>query len=549
MCIRRYKSSYSRGTLILTLFFAAATLVMENAAAQPFTTVFNLPGDMPPDSLDSDTQLNVLDQGFLEIVSEVFHVGNPDGSSTNVELNLADGGRILTRGFLSDLRVHAGSRLNITGGDYQADLGAQAGSFVEISGGLIAGDRVTFDPRDLVAREGSQLLITGGEVLSDLNASDGSTVEITGGGINLLEVREGATVTQSGGIVNRVNTRDNGSFTLQGGEFRRNGLPISGLGSVGDSGQIQLPLASGEILSGTLADGTPFYFSEPLNGLELSRGTINLETVAIPASVPNVFRASDGVIPQGFRAGQTLIVDEDLGFSQVAAGPGSRVEFVAGGSLTRFKANGASVEVSGGMPQNTQRERFELVDTDVQMTDGVLSRPTFNFGSELNMLGGEISSASINYGSKAVIDDGTIGNLDVFNGSSAMVNDGMITQLTVDSAGSVRIRGGEIQNLGAGEEASVRLIGTEFSVNGGSIRGLRQGRLFEFADRSVTLSGVLADGSPFSYFLDPQRGRVTERFDFDATLEILLVPEPGSTTLVGLALVCTSVAGRRRDRR
>lgn len=536
-------------TRILAIVVAIGTATMQYTCAQPFSTVINLPGDTPPDSLDSDTQLNVLDQGFLEIVSEVFHVGNPDGSSTNAELNLSDGGRILTRGFLSGLRVQSGGRLNITGGNYQADLGAQAGSHVEISGGLIAGERPSFDAKDVVARDGSNLIITGGEILSDVNADDGSTLEITGGGLNLLEIREGANVTQSGGIVNRLSTRDNGSFTLKGGEFRRNGMPISGLESLGNSGQIQLPLANGETLSGTLADGTPFLLFEPRDGFELSRGTINLETVAVPTSAPNVFKASDGAFPQGLRAGQTLIVDDDLGFSQIAAGPGSQVDFVAGGSLTRFKAYGASVNVSGGMPLDTQFERFEVFDTKTQMTDGILSRPTFNFGSELTMTGGEIASASINYESNAIVEGGAIGNLDIFNGSSAEVNAGMITQLTVDSEGSVRIRGGDIQRLGAGEGASVRFIGTEFSVNGGSIRGLRQGRLFEFADRSVTLSGVLADGSPFSYFLDPFRGRVTERFDFDATLEILLVPEPGSTTLVGLALSCVGIVGRRRVHR
>jgi hypothetical protein len=78
--------------LATSLLYAltAALLVSPADVRAQFTTVINVPPEVAPTSIGSDTQLNLGDGG--EIGSN-FDAGADDGSSTNVEVNI-DGGSV-----------------------------------------------------------------------------------------------------------------------------------------------------------------------------------------------------------------------------------------------------------------------------------------------------------------------------------------------------------------------------------------------------------------------------------------------------------------------
>ena len=353
----------------------------------------------------------------------------------------------------------------------------------------------------------------------------------------------------SGGVVERIvaGGRDNGAVTLRGGDFRRNGVPIPELQQVGSSLLLPSPFASGDTYSGTLADGTPFHFFEPIDGAILPSAIITFERVEVQPNQPGVFMASSGEVPRGYRAGQSLIVDEDLGYFQVAAGPGSQIDIIDGGSLSRFEADGAMINISGGIESNISFQRFVTFNSEIRMSDGFIRAPEFYSDSSVSISGGEIGfAATISHGSEAKVSGGLIPTLNVFNSGSAEISGGEISQITVDTGGNAVVRGGEISRIGAGEDASVHLIGRDFFIDGSPISDLNFSNVVEITEREVTLSGTLADGSPFSFFLNPFRARVNERFDFSATLTVALIPEPSSSLLLGVAIVSHYVARRRK---
>ena len=89
-----------------------------------------------------------------------------------------------------------------------------------------------------------------------------------------------------------------------------------------------------------------------------------------------------------------------------------------------------------------------------------------------------------------------------------------LTDLTVRSS-DVIISGGTLNGFLAIEAAAgggpigvtppgsnVNLLGSDFALNGTPIEGLVVGEAFPVTDRDVTLSGLLADGSPFSFDLN-----------------------------------------------
>lgn len=524
-------------------------LLPASAVGQPFTTVINLPGDAAPSTLESDTQLNVLDGGFLEVVSEIFHVGNPDGSSSNVELNLVEDGRILTRGFFSGLRVQAGGQINISGGDYQGDLRVMSGATARVTGGLLAPER-RGDQLDIVADTGSDVLISGGEILSEVTVLDGSSFVQEGGGIRLLDIDRDANAILRGGVVETIiNGNVNGMVTFQGGEFRRNGVLIPELQSTGSSVNIQGPLAPGESLSGTLADGTPFYISEFVDGVNFERGTITLETVEIAPLQPGVFRPSGGPIPRGYRAGQTLVVDEDLPEFRAAAGPGSTIEVVAGGSLPYLEANGATLSYLGGIHSSVPGSRIVAYDSQIKVMDGFFPGGQLLAGSNLEVRGGVSGLITLGGRSEATVSGGSIFVLDVLDGSSAEVSGGEFSRLTTGRGGQLVVQGGQIDLLTADVNARIQLVGREFFIDDEPIAGLADLGTARISQRNVTLSGTLADGSEFSFHLDPSRARLSERFDLAARLTVTLIPEPATLTLVGLSAFCHSIVCRRHRRK
>jgi len=73
-----------------------------------------------------------------------------------------------------------------------------------------------------------------------------------------------------------------------------------------------------------------------------------------------------------------------------------------------------------------------------------------------------------------------------------------------------------------------------FSVDGMLLDALKVGEVFTITDRDVTLSGLLADGSPFSFDLNTT-GISGDSFSQGTTLTVtLVVPEPASFAMLML---------------
>jgi hypothetical protein len=92
----------------------------------------------------------------------------------------------------------------------------------------------------------------------------------------------------------------------------------------------------------------------------------------------------------------------------------------------------------------------------------------------------------------------------------------------------------------------VHLVGKQFLLNNVPVPGLSLGSTLEILRRDATLSGILADGLPFSFPLFPTSGgHVFPSIHDDATLLVTLVPEPSCWLLLGWL---GAAAGVRRYR-
>jgi hypothetical protein len=253
----------------------------------------------------------------------------------------------------------------------------------------------------------TEVNISGGLVGDYLYADGASRINITGGSVgNYLFAGAGSQVNISGGAIGSELYALSGSHVnVVGGEFRLNGVPVEGLTTVGDIIELEVPADS--LLSGVLSDGTPFVFSTQsptAEGLYAPRervlSRVTLESGALPSIGPATIVASQDIVPQGIRSGQTLLVDEgafvvvpfaeafgELLFGNFTADIGSTIIVEEGGILDgNLYAVGAEVSIAG--------YGFERL---------------FAFGGTDVMVSGE---------------QAYVGNLYVFADSQALISDG-----------------------------------------------------------------------------------------------------------------------------
>jgi hypothetical protein len=439
----------------------AAAGLASSAAAQ-FDTVIDLP-DMQPSiggGLLSSTQLNVFDGGT--ITGTTFLLGLQDGSdNTNIEANFYGG--------FSQARLFAysGSTLNIFGGTFQREIRAFEGSVVRISGGSL--DKFRGD-------EGSTAFISGGNFADGIDVEFGSSVEISGGRFGEVDL-DGA--------------------TLVGGEFFLNGQEITEFsGSLRDT----------NLLTGTLADGSVFVFSEEARD---DARDLNLSVVALdPIDTTPIVVDSGEAQSRGLRTGQTMTVTEggSVGLNFAAVNATLRVE--GGAVADRLEAAGASVTVAGG---TVGRDFTAFAGTTVEIAGGSVGErylgasgssttvsggsigdfAAFENGSTLSMTSGSIGDgATIGFGQNenaiatATLSGGTVGDfLEVgrdarvtvsgaaigdsvfaYSGSVITMTEGSIgSSLIADIAATINIEGGEIA-------AGMNLIGMSVAnISGGMI--------------------------------------------------------------------------------
>jgi hypothetical protein len=370
--------------------------------------------------------------------------------------------------------------------------------------------------------------------------------------------------------------------TLAGADFRLNNVPIGGLNVVGDTQTITLP--AGVLLSGTLADGTPFAFccNDELNG------GITLQLAAIPDTGLPIITVPGMPAPLGVRQGQTVVVEARgiLG-TNFNAGRGGILEVRQGGSVgDDLEAFGATININGGAVGKSARAYY---GSTINIFSGALGDDLFASDSEINIRGGAIGSSfhadgsivkisggsfgsgfSAEGGSEINISGGSIGSgFGAVGGSVVNISGGFVgnalqagNESLVNISGGVisnglRVRNGGVVNISGGvfgsayqdfiASGNVNLFGREFYLDGQRIEGMMLGEPFVLSQRQGTLSGVFRNGSRFAFVLTSGSGRDFRGFTQSAVLTLTLVPEPSSVSLLVVSALALA-SGTRRQR-
>ena len=240
------------------------------------------------------------------------------------------------------------------------------------------------------------------------------------------------------------------------------------------------------------------------------------------------------------------------GLANISAGTGQVVDVHGIVNFSGATLDEAIVESGGTF--NASGGTFGLTVEDGGIANifaGITDRSVMaNSGSSLNIHGGVVEAIFQLPMSKIRMTSGSMGEGNRLLGTFDLEG-GTIGDYSRIS-GEMNVSGGDAgEFLRVFSGAEFNLYGSEFYINGQMITGLTPGQkhTITLRDRNSTLSGVLTDGSTFSYGLDPGDGLITDHFASDATLTVTLVPIPEPT----LAWFGFSVAGvfciRRRRRR
>jgi hypothetical protein len=538
--------------------------VMSPAFAQ-FDTVISVPPDIAPDSIGSNTQLNVFAGGHTPFN---FEAGSPDGASVAVQVNVS-GGYVDSR-----FRAYGGSSVNISGGYVRDHFDARAGSDVEILGndfllnglpvaGLdMVGDSVgvdlpmsfsltgvlsdgsvfafsdldsdrfatgalrltatdlppaapgvfyaSSDPLPFGVRAGQSLVVDAGSFAGNYySAAPGSQVEVQVGGTVGFEFEAVGTVVDivGGRVGSRLKAYAGTQVTMSGG-------------AIGDGVRVLSGSTMKMIGNDFRIDGIP------IAGLDVVGTSVS---VTIPSK-----SMLTGVLADGMAFAMTP-VDLDLFES---------------GSLTLQSAElpvptpGVFYATKGGVPPLGIRNGQTLI-VDTSIASEYRAAP----GSTLELHRfGSIGSVEL-VGAVANIVEGQIGRVDVAAGAVLNLSGGADLYFSAWGGGTVNIAEGyvpinsiayddSIINIsgrsnqfsilpGIGlslETGSVaNFYGKQFLLDGEEIAGLTVGEPYVLSDRDGAFNGVLANDTTFYFPLTRTVGRNT--LPQGGTIVLHLVPD------------------------
>ena len=188
----------------------------------------------------------------------------------------------------------------------------------------------------------------------------------------------------SGGTVGDDFNADSGSdVELIGGEFRLNNAVYT---------EPTVTLNSGDVLTGTLSDGSTFIFgqqaSDSLNAVTLTSAsltTIDLTPIVVTTPV------TEG--PNGLRAGQTLTLEDGGVLRDNFAVVGGTLNITAGDAGQGVEASNSQVNISGG---NVGSDFAAFSGSVVNISGGTFGffQQRFNAysGSVVNISGGDVGN-------------------------------------------------------------------------------------------------------------------------------------------------------------
>lgn len=225
--------------------------------------------------------------------------------------------------------------------------------------------------------------------------------------------------------------------------------------------------------------------------VNITGGTVGHQFMALSGTTVNISGgATSGVFLAGSYSGQSTDVAVNITGGSVGAGSGGQLQAYAGsvvnvidGTLGILSGDGGVVNIGGGTFGSGSLQ-------------GGISA---NLGSVVNIAGGAFSETPSSPGGVVVYDNSVV---NISGGSFTTSN----------------------RLFSARDGSEVNLFGTEFLLNGEEVDGLAYGMPFEVTNREMTLSGTLADGSPFSIDLSsndpfPAQG---DWVDLNALLTITL---------------------------
>lgn len=466
------------------------------------------------------------------------------------------------------------------GGVLGESFRAGKGSRVVVRGGEVGADFLAF---------ASVIEIEDGRVGEGFQACAGSNIAVSGGRFGRgFTVNEGATAVIAGGSFGRDFTAHEGSVvTLVGGEFRLDGIPVEIAGAIGEDVPLNVPY--GSILTGTLSDGAPFTRGA------FEDGALLLRAAELPTANATVTVSSPSDIP-GLREGQSMTVTEGGELDEYfAVSWGGRLHLNGGKIRGGLFAVGAEVTVSDGQIGDRPDEySFQLGRgatlnqsggeitgaLEVQgggsaiLTGGSIDEVYVRTGGALHALdSASVRTLNVNGGAEVALSGGTIDRVIVSGGGAVLIDGGAVDWLTLSgytvSPAGVRISGGDVQRASLGSygdltiegggiphlladnSSLLTLIGREFSLDGEPIATLSPGNSVTISERVGTLSGILADGTPFSTEFEMHSVGVAPRFRISKyatlTLSLVAIPTPNASVSV-LACMYLALAFSRPNR-
>ena len=335
---------------------------------------------------------------------------------------------------------------------------------------------------NFVAHAGSMVNVSGG-LLGSFNARSDSIVKLFGGSMvdsgpyhaEEINVSRGAAVTIAGGaFVPTIFAESGASLILEGFDFRLDDQPVAGLGQIGD--MLQLDVRNNQLLTGVLADGTPFI------SRDLNSGALTLKRFAEVAADPTTIEVPSDVAPSGIRDGQTLILNS------------------SGSLVTNFTAaSGSALRVVGGNAPGP----LWAVNSAVQIEGGHVGRLTARDGTTVSQMGGEMFAPSITERSTFHLHGGIVAGRAYVDGrSEAHISGGVLSSVLIDRDGVLSIRGGAFGNgLSPNPGGLVNIDGYDFRINGQLVADIDQigNSVVIPKNLDAVVTGTLSDGTPFAF--------------------------------------------------
>jgi hypothetical protein len=577
--------------------FYEDVLTLELAPVPGVSAVVNVPSDPMPPGLRPGQTLNLAAGAAGDYFAAVDAVVNVNGGSIGDGLEALNSAVTITDGSIGhNMAIFSGSTLHVAGGSIGDDAYAGPGSRITIDGGSV-GQRLYIDEGGTLNLNGGTvgdelymidgtLNLAGGHILGDLDV-DGGTVNVTGGKIDSYADIHGSTFNMLGGTLDANVSVGNSTFnmwagTINGGvgidrdtEFNMWGGSIRGTLSSFRAGPIVIHggevgfidindgdtiiLAGGRVNRLSLGRGGSFeYFAGSIGQLSMRSGhSVHFTGMQLDSIT---LRGGGGLTPP-----YALLADADIS-DYVNASEGSEVRLVDGSVGGKVQAyTGSVVWVDGtAILGGVTMER----DARLVLTSGSIgSRVDMYSGSLFTLEDGTVGDGMRAYGSTVQVNGGTLGNQSlVTSGGTLNLADGSVgTDLTLSMSATLNMTGGSIGTrffiVGASAHLSggsieagmlvmpgsaIEVLGTSFVLDGIVLTpGLVMGESFVITSRDVTLSGLFADGTPFSFELNTTPDFTRDYFHPDAVVTIMLVPEPVTMLLLGFG-ICAATCRRAR---